>query len=155
MVFEVLLKHAFRKGKVYNCSGFEGAMITLPSEFSEPSAWEYIRCGGMRIVFNLGFRFITRMIPLDDIMTPKHKKIPPHPHLYLHILGVHSSHRGKGHGGALLRHLISVAEENGLPCYLETATEINTTLYQHFGFEILEEIDFSDKGFKIWLMLRK
>ena len=156
VLFEVLARYAVEFGEVYITSeDNEGTMITLPSEKINVSAWQYIKCGGFKIPFHLGFGFIRKVLKLDEIMGPKHKELPPYPHLYLHILGVHSSHRGKGHGGALLRHLIKIADEKGLPCYLETATEINLSLYKHFGFEILEEIDFSDKGFNVWLMLRK
>jgi len=155
VLFEVLIRHALIKGKVYATSDLEGAMITLPSSAADVSAWEYVKCGGFKIFWHLGLTFLKRMLPLDEVMGPKHKELPPFPHQYLHILGVHSSYQGKGHGGALLRHLIKDADEKGLPCYLETATEINLSLYKHFGFEVLDEYDFADKGFKVWFLLRK
>lgn len=74
---------------------------------------------------------------------------PAEPHLYLYVLGVHPSRKGKGLGGALLRHLATVAK--GLPSHLETANPVNVPLYRKFGFEITTTIEVGDAP-PLWTM---
>ena len=73
---------------------------------------------------------------------------------YLHYIGVRPVHQGKGFGGKLIRERIAVADEAGLPCWLETATPENVGLYQRFGFAIANEWDVPDGGPHFWGMMR-
>ena len=66
---------------------------------------------------------------------------PPEPHLYLYVLGVHPTQKGKGLGGALLRHLAAIANEANVRSHLETANPVNVSLYRKFGYEITTTID--------------
>ncbi len=156
VLFEVMTKYVMKLGNVYTTSeNIEGVMLTLPSNSIEISGWDYVKCGGLKIPFHLGFTFIRRILKLDNILRPRHKEIIPFPHLYLQNLGVAPLEQGNGHGGALLRQFIKNSKEQQLPCYLETANDANVSLYERFGFEVLEENKFPDLGFSVWLMHRK
>jgi ribosomal protein S18 acetylase RimI-like enzyme len=72
---------------------------------------------------------------------------------YLHYAGVRSEHQGKGWGGTAIRAGISRAKAEGLPVYLETATDTNIALYQSLGFEILDQWDVPKGGPHFWSML--
>lgn len=73
---------------------------------------------------------------------------------YLHYVGVHPDHQGKGHGGRIIRAQTAKADAQGLPCWLETATPENVGLYQRLGFETQVEWDVPD-GPHFWGMLRQ
>nr|WP_240047697.1 GNAT family N-acetyltransferase [Sphingomonas panacisoli] len=79
---------------------------------------------------------------------------PPERHWYLHIAGVDPSQQGKGLGGASIRDGLARAAADGVPAYLETATESNVALYQSLGFAVTGEWHVPKGGPKFWSMLR-
>lgn len=79
---------------------------------------------------------------------------PPERHWYLHIAGVDPAQQGKGLGGASIREGLARAASNGVPAYLETATERNVGLYQSLGFAVTSEWSVPRGGPKFWSMLR-
>ncbi|WP_293989173.1 GNAT family N-acetyltransferase [Sphingomonas sp.] len=79
---------------------------------------------------------------------------PPERHWYLHIAGVDPARQGKGLGGASIREGLARVAGDGLPAYLETATERNVGLYQSLGFEVTSEWHVPRGGPKFWSMLR-
>jgi len=81
-----------------------------------------------------------------------HPKEPKH--WYLAYLGVRCDSQGQGVGSALLREVLSKADVDGVPAYLESSNERNLTLYQRHGFRIVEEIKALGYGPTIWRMWR-
>lgn len=73
---------------------------------------------------------------------------------YLHYVGVRTEHQGKGHGGRIIRAQTAVAEAEALPCWLETATSANVTLYERLGFVTQVEWDVPSGGPHFWGMMR-
>ncbi|NJS15361.1 MAG: GNAT family N-acetyltransferase [Sphingopyxis sp.] len=73
---------------------------------------------------------------------------------YLHFVGVRGEHQGKGHGGRIIRAQTVVADTEGLPCWLETATPDNVPLYQRLGFVTQAEWDVPGRGPHFWGMMR-
>ena len=76
----------------------------------------------------------------------------PQPHWYLWALGVDPVYQGQGIGGSLLEPALAQAQDAGIPCYLETQTEGNTTFYRKQGFELFHEADFSEVNLHLWFM---
>ncbi|RZQ60443.1 GNAT family N-acetyltransferase [Amycolatopsis suaedae] len=75
-------------------------------------------------------------------------------HLYLVALGVHPDHRGRGLGGAVLRHRLAEADSRGEPVYLEASSTRNRPLYERHGFvQTGDPIQFPD-GPEIYPMWR-
>ena len=73
---------------------------------------------------------------------------------YLHYVGVRPEHQGKGHGGRIIRAQTAVADVEGLPCWLETATTDNVPLYERLGFVTQVEWDVPGGGPHFWGMMR-
>jgi GNAT superfamily N-acetyltransferase len=73
---------------------------------------------------------------------------------YLHYVGVRPGHQGKGHGGRIIRAQTAVADAEGLPCWLETATPENVPLYERLGFVTQVEWDVAGGGPHFWGMMR-
>ena len=80
-----------------------------------------------------------------------HALHPPAPHLYVYVLGVHPSEKGRGRGGALLRHAAELAKTAGVVAHLETANPDNLSLYRRFGYEVEVEVT-SHGGPPVWTM---
>ncbi|MHA4836916.1 GNAT family N-acetyltransferase [Sphingopyxis sp. MSC1_008] len=72
---------------------------------------------------------------------------------YLHYVGVRPEHQGKGYGGRIIRAQTVVADAEGLPCWLETATPENVPLYERLGFVAQVEWDVPG-GPHFWGMMR-
>ncbi|WP_428682103.1 GNAT family N-acetyltransferase [Sphingopyxis sp.] len=73
---------------------------------------------------------------------------------YLHYVGVRTAHQGKGHGGRIIRAQTAVADAEGLPCWLETATPENVPLYERLGFATEVEWNVPGGGPHFWGMMR-
>ena len=73
---------------------------------------------------------------------------------YLHYVGVRPAHQGKGHGGRIIRAQTAVADAEGVPCWLETATPENVPLYERLGFVTQIEWDVPGGGPHFWGMMR-
>jgi len=67
-------------------------------------------------------------------------------YIYIQQIGVKTTHQGQGIGGKLLRAIFDVAAAGNAVCYLETETKENESLYQHLGFQTVEEMDISVPG---------
>ena len=62
-------------------------------------------------------------------------------YLCIQTIGVLDAYRSKGHDGKLLRALLLAADSTQMPLDLETESEENELLYQHFGLKTLKTIE--------------
>ncbi|HEV8064833.1 MAG TPA: GNAT family N-acetyltransferase [Acidimicrobiales bacterium] len=76
------------------------------------------------------------------------------PHWYLELLVVDPSVQRSGIGGRLQETEMRTADEEGLPCYLETQNEDNLPYYRRFGYEVVEELTPVRNGPSLWTMSR-
>ena len=67
-------------------------------------------------------------------------------------MGVSPVCQGQGIGGSLIQPVLKQADEEGLPCYLETDTPGAVRFYQKHGFEIVRT---GEQPLKFWTMKRE
>jgi GNAT superfamily N-acetyltransferase len=79
---------------------------------------------------------------------------PVEPHWYLNMLATHPDWQRQGLGASLLQPAFDIADDMGVPCYLETETIENVAYYRHHGFEVRTEWDVPLDGPHMWGMLR-
>ena len=75
------------------------------------------------------------------------------PHWFLATIGVDPAHQGNGMGSALMAPVLARADEQRMPCYLETHTADNVRLYERHGFRVMEHIE-NPTTVPLWAMLR-
>jgi ribosomal protein S18 acetylase RimI-like enzyme len=80
---------------------------------------------------------------------------PTEPHWYLATLGTAPERQHQGIGSALLRSMLTHADEEGQPAYLESSKERNVGFYSRFGFDVIEELRSKTGGPPIWRMWRE
>lgn len=93
------------------------------------------------VVRRAGGAAIKRALVMDEAML-RHK--PKEPHAYLFTIGVAQSGRGRGLGKKLMQPLLSAADQNGWPVYLENSNPRNQSFYNSFGFETLDVFQATD-----------
>jgi ribosomal protein S18 acetylase RimI-like enzyme len=79
---------------------------------------------------------------------------PTRPHLYLVSLGVDPARQRRGLGSELLAPGLALCDREGLPAYLETATEGNVAFYGRHGFRVIGDLTLP-KGPTVWLLWRE
>jgi len=95
----------------------------------------------------LDIKLIFRAIGLSriKIALDRESKIkalqPKIPMSYVWFIGVSPNSQRSGSGTKMMREIIQVSDQIGLPVFLETSTLENLPWYQHLGFEIYNKLD--------------
>ena len=90
---------------------------------------------------------------LTDI-AEANERVNHDPHWYLMWVCVEPGHQGRGIGGALIREVLSQAEEKRVPCHLQTYTAHNVAIYKSLGFEVSKDMAMPRSGIRRWYMVR-
>lgn len=83
------------------------------------------------------------------------KHHPKDPHVYLFTVGTRKAARGKGHGKAILAPVLTAADKEGLPAYLENTNPVNTGFYRSLGFERTGQFHVDDTAPAVMTMWRE
>lgn len=153
--FVTIVRDALSFGHVYaaTCEGdIVGVAVWYPPETFPLPLWREFR-----VVVDMR-RLLTapqsalRLVRFLDRLEELH---PAQPYWYLPYVGVEPAMQGQGIGTRLLEPILAQADEEKLPCYLETATERNVAWYRKLGFEIRNAEDsVISGGPQTWTMLR-
>ncbi len=134
----------------------EGMAGVLPGKYADMSFWRMLRCSVRVMPIRIGLKRLMRMKKIfDPLGKMRHDIMKERTYIYLQILGVDPEYQGQGYGSKILRSLIAQYDEAGLPIYLETETEKNIRLYEHFGFTVAGEIQLPILELPMWGMLRE
>ena len=146
-IFEFHLRYGLNYGRVYATSPtLEGVAVWLPSNRSEVTFWRAMRSGGMALQKGLSKDAMKRLLAFAEEVDVYHKKHVPGPHCYLFFIGVDPRFQGRGYGGTLIRPMLDRMDGRGMACYLNTQNERNISLYEHFGFSVVEQISLPGSG---------
>ena len=155
-VFRWFVNHGVLHGEVYATSpNLEGISIWLPSNKVEVSAWRMVQSGIFSIMLKAGISSIRRMLRFGEYSDAMHRRNTPPRHWYFQLLGVTSTMQGKGYASTLIKPILARLDEEKLPCYLETHKPENVSIFQHCGFEVVEEGIIPNSDVTQWAMLRK
>ncbi len=157
--FVMAARYGLRYGEMHTTPDTaEGAAIWLPPDDPFPSMIRMMRVGFLDFIltpFRFGFGTFSRFMAFMNRMEKLHKRDMPQRHWYLMVLGVDPPRQGQGIGGALMQPVLERADRDLLPCYVETAKEINVSFYQKQGFEVVVEEDLPGGGPRFWTMKRE
>jgi len=117
--------------------------------------WRILTSGAIWPAIIIGIKALRKMQAFDQYVERKHKELAPNKHWYLAVLAVDPQHQGKGYASKLLNEMLPYIDEEDLHCYLETEGEKNVSMYQHFGFEVVDEFVVPRTNDKLVAMLRK
>jgi len=154
---EMALRHCRKYGAVYGSdSSLEGLIAIVPGKVFNMNMWRMLWAGSFPLMAKMGNELGQKMsLYFDPLIKDQKKNMKGRNYIYLFILGVKKDSQGKGIGGKLLRTLIADCDQKGLSIYLETETEQNVQLYEHFGFTIIKRTTLPDMKCPIWEMVRE
>jgi ribosomal protein S18 acetylase RimI-like enzyme len=156
--FYMLYKYGIKNGFAYATSeNLEGITMWLPPGNIYLSMWTMMKNGMFYTMRKVGLKMkaMKKTMAIFNYEEERHKELVPYDHWYLQNIAVKPEEQGKGYGGLLLRTMIEEVKSDGLPIYLETNTEKATSIYQRYGFEILEHGTIPETDIPLWCMLRK
>ncbi len=155
--YETPLRYCLKYGQVCSPSkAIEGVAGWVRGELAEMSLWRMLLSGALWSGMKMGQEYSQKMAKVfKPIEEDRKKHMRDEAFLYLFIIGVASEHQGEGYGRVLLNGVISSAQENRMPVYLETETEMNVRLYEKFGFEVIDKVVLPVIGLPMWEMVRK
>ena len=156
-IFEVPVRHCLKYGEVYATSeDLEGIVAWVPGKYADMTAWRIIRSGGKGAAMRMGSNAAKKMGHVFKPVTEdRHEHMAGRTFLYLLIVGVATELQGKGFGRKLIGAAIEKSEREGFQLYLETETEENVRMYEHFGFRLLKRITLPIVDLPLWEMVRK
>lgn len=154
--FEAPVRYCLKYGQVYAPSAaLEGVAAWTPGELANMTPWRMLWSGamgaGMRMGATLGKQMMQVFAPIE---ADRKATMRGQAYIYLLVIGVAPQYQGQGHAGKLLRALIAESERAQVPIYLETQTERNVRLYEHFGFEVVKEMVLPVVALPMWEMVR-
>jgi GNAT superfamily N-acetyltransferase len=141
-------------GDVYTTATVEGGAVWIRPG-NTVTFGRAVRAGMLAMPFRFGWGGFRRSAHLGNALERVRKQVAPKRHWYLMALGVAPSTQGKGIGGALLQPVLSGADADGLPCYLETFNESNVPFYEKHGFKVLFARQIFNGGPNFWAMMRE
>lgn len=155
-VMNTVVRYSVSWGEVYTTSpNFEGVSVWLPSHKVEMNFWRGLRSGGLSIILHLGLAATFKQLSVSDLMCSVHKRLISSPHWYLYLLGVEPPLQGKGHASNVMKVMLNRADQEGFACYLDNSNEKNLSMYQHYGFKVVEEYQVLESDVRLWAMLRE
>lgn len=81
-----------------------------------------------------------------------HRRHPPH--FYLRAVGVDPTCQSRGFGSSLVVPILTLADQQGVGCFLQTATADNVRWYEQFGFGVADVYHPTPSWPQTWTMWR-
>ncbi|PSB45790.1 GNAT family N-acetyltransferase [Cyanosarcina cf. burmensis CCALA 770] len=150
------LRYSLLYNQIYTTTNdLKGIAIWIPPGKFPLNDIRLLSLGLYALPFHLRLSRLAELPSLLSTIEQYHKQDLPAPHWYLSMLGVSPTYQRQGVGSLLLQPIIKQADNEGLPCYLETSTEGGVRLYQRHGFEIVRSESLLTGKLKLWTMKRE
>ncbi len=162
ILWKFLTKDGLKYGEVYSpTKKIEGVAKWLPPGKEHMGIWRTIKSGGLKMGVALTRQNDKRKLSprrIEEItnkITQIHKELMKEPHWYLANIGVDTEFQGKGYGSKLIKPMLERIEKTGYPVFLETNFEGNVGLYEHLGFDLIDETKIPETEIVNWAMIKK
>jgi len=140
-------------GAVFTADDVDGAAVWLHPNTTIPVQGA-LRAGLLLMPFRFGWQSFRRSTSLGTYLERVRQQSVPAQHWYLMALGVAPSKQRSGLGRALLQPMLTRADGEQVPCYLETFTERNVQFYRKLGYTVLVHDHIPGGGPPFWTMVR-
>ncbi len=141
-------------GDAYTTSPDCEAVAVWAFSSAKESFWNAVRAGYPFLPLRCGWRFLVKDAQGIDFCNKIRNQYAPARHCYLELLAVAPGQQGKGYASLLVRPMLQKLDQRGMPCYLETQSQRNVSIYQHLGFSVVHETCMPGTEFPLYSMLR-
>lgn len=153
-LFAANVRFSYLFGEVFTTSGdLEGVAVWQPPGV-DITPERAVQAGYDQLGIILGKEAHRRLGRLLDYLSANHHPLLPSEHWYLTALGVIPERQRQGIGRALLEPVLSLADEAGVPCCLDTSLAQNLSFYENLGFRVLVESAEPESGIHFWTLCR-
>ncbi len=154
--FAAIIEYGLHFGEVFTSEDGEGgACVWLPPHEWEITPERAAQTGLDRLDKLIGKAPAKRFLGVIGAIESFHQRDVPSAHWYTLVVGVDPSRQGTGLGRALLQPILSLADADRLPCYLETSQPKNVSFYEHLGFRVLVDMVDPKSGLRLWTFRRE
>jgi len=160
-LFGAVIGYSLKYGLVHTTASVEGAGCWLSPGNTKVTFWRMLRTGMafQRAVARLGADDRRQLLKVLAFSDEIHNRLMTGPdletHWYLWALGVAPSSHGQGIGGKLIQPVLSLSDDSGARCYLETFNERNLTFYERWGFVVKAEEALPGMKLIVWSLVRE
>ena len=116
-------------------------LIYIPPKSKEPDLLDYMKAGGVKMLFKFGIRRIVRLTRFNIEIEKVAKRYRAANDGYLMAFATCLDKQGQHYGKPLITALLNHLDASGESCYLETLETKNIALYQHFSFQLEGETE--------------
>jgi hypothetical protein len=129
-------------------------LIYIPPRSKEPSLLDYMKAGGVKMLFKFGIRRIVRLTRFNIEIEKVAKRYRAANDGYLMAFATCLDKQGQHYGKPLITALLNHLDASGESCYLETLEAKNIPLYEHFSFQLEGQTDSQMGNLKLFAMRR-
>ena len=113
-------------------------LILFPPQRKAVPTVPFLLNGGIELCRSFGTGLFLRSLNYENNCQAVKKRCTTPDAWYCFCFVVSPPMQGQGIGSRLIRPVLRVLENNGIPLYLETHKTVNVDIYKHFGFEIVD-----------------
>lgn len=140
-----VVEETLSKGQAY-ISRDKNAAALWHSEQQEVFSYSYIK-RNLRFLLTLGIETVKRSL---NLLSATKNQIPQGKYMYLSCIGVLPEAQGKGFAKKLIMPVLNQAKMENIDVFLETANDMNVTIYQKMGFNLTKNVKIG--GLSLYLM---
>ncbi len=125
-------------------SGYESVMLIEPPQAKKTGMLNYFRVADAGAYSLLLKPAMYRLEDFERFAMEKRKFFLDDRTIYLYLFVTKKECQGKGYGKSLMKPVLSFADLNGYRVCLETNSEGNIAMYEHFGFGPVDMSKYKD-----------
>ena len=129
-------------------------LVYVRPNSKEPGLMEYLRAGGVKMLFTVGLRSAVKLLSFDSQAQKVAKRHKTANCGYLMAFATKIDKQGQHYGKPLVQALLKYLDASGEDCYLETLKAENVDLYRHFSFQLKEQTPLSSGNLTMYAMHR-
>ena len=115
----------------------------------------FLLSGGIKLPFIQSPNILLKLLNYENYAMQLKQKYADETCWYLYNLTVRPEHQHKGMATNVMRPMLDFFDATGQSCYLETNKDNNVTLYEYFGFELMETGTIPGTDIAHYAMLRQ